>query len=131
MISIAATFVTLHLSGPCKVVTVFLAQVTEMWDLFGGTASTHTYLTDLTDLHILRLRHSERKTPDFGYAILPYFLTKHKNMPQECVKHRLVIFCDHRDNREAYNFRHFSGSVLSTYNWSRVETLVNFHPAVV
>jgi hypothetical protein len=89
---------TFHLIGPCKVVTVFLVQVTDMRDLFGGTASAHT---ELTPLHILWLRHLERKPPEFGYAIIPYFLTKHKNMPQEFFVRRLVIFYDHRDNREA------------------------------
>jgi hypothetical protein len=71
--------VTPHLIRLCKVIAVFLAQVIEMRDLFGGTASTHT---ELTALHILLIHHSEWKPPEFGYAIIPYLLTKHKNMLQ-------------------------------------------------
>jgi hypothetical protein len=51
------TLVTYRLIGTSNVVTVFLAQVTKIGDLFRSSTMIHT---QLIDLHILRFRHTER-----------------------------------------------------------------------
>jgi hypothetical protein len=98
-----------------NVITVCLIQVTEMRDLFGGTAFAHI---ELTDIHIQWLHHSERQPSKFGYSVLPYFLTECKI----CLNNLLyvdflsfatnVIIGKHHLSDciiSIHNFRHFSG----------------------